>query len=120
MFVTVVGRPAVKTVTIAGGASLSAAVDLGDRRIMGIVMPASWTAAGITFQVSTDGSSYSNLYDGSGVEVSLSVDANRAVALGADTWTLLAPWRYIKLRSGTATTPVSQAADRTITLVLDY
>ena len=44
-----------QTATIGTGASLSQQIDLGAMTLVGIVMPASWTAAGLTFQVSADG-----------------------------------------------------------------
>ena len=43
------------SVTIASGASLSAATDLGPYRVFAVVMPASWTTANLTFQGSSDG-----------------------------------------------------------------
>ena len=42
----------VSSATIANGASLSGAVYVGNRRLIGIQMPAAWTAAVLTFQVS--------------------------------------------------------------------
>ncbi len=42
------------TATIPSGQSLSAEVDLGANSLVGIAMPAAWTAADLTFQVSSD------------------------------------------------------------------
>ena len=103
-----------KTVTIASGASLSGAVDLGGRKLVAIVMPSGWTAAALTFQASVDGANYYNVYDGS---------TERSVAVDADYYSMLAIGdyvgvRYLKVRSGTAASAVNQGADRTLTLVL--
>jgi hypothetical protein len=102
------------TATIANGESLSGAVDLGGRKLVGIVMPASWTAASLTFQASPDGVTYYNVYDGA---------TERAVVVGASYYSMLniGDWvgcRWIKVRSGTAGSAVNQAAERALTLVI--
>lgn len=103
-----------KVATIALNQSLSAAVSLGGLGVVQIVMPGAWDAAGITFQVSLDGVTYVDLYNNSGSEYSVVVSAGRAIILPpAD----LAGFNYIKVRSGTAGTPVPQTAARAITLV---
>ncbi|NTU77322.1 MAG: hypothetical protein HGA90_05865, partial [Alphaproteobacteria bacterium] len=43
------------TATIASGTSLSDAQNLGGLRLFGLVMPAAWTTANLTFQASFDG-----------------------------------------------------------------
>ena len=102
------------TATIASGASLSGAVDLGDNVIVALSMPASWTTAVLSFQGSHDGVTYQELKDTYDALLSYNplVASNRAVEpqhfLG---------WRYIKVRSGTAAVPVNQAAERVITLI---
>lgn len=104
-----------KDVVIAGGASLSAAVDIDGSSLVGIVMPAAWTAANLTFQGSSDDSVFNNLYDDAGTEVTVTAAAARYIAVqpsefvGFDT---------LKIRSGTSGTAVTQAAARTITLIL--
>ena len=103
-----------KTAVIENGGSLSGAVDLGGRKLVAIVMPSSWTTAGLTFQASPDGVTYYNLYDG-GTERGLTVAASYYSALAIGDWVGI---RYLKVRSGTAGTPVNQAGARTITLVL--
>ncbi len=102
------------TATIAISASLSGSVDVNGTTIAGYIMPAAWTAAGITLQVSVDGTNFFNLYDQYGNEVSHIVDASSFVQL---TPSDMAAIRYIKIRSGTSGTPVNQAAERVITLV---
>ena len=101
-----------KTVVIANGASLSGALDMGGaREIVGIEMPSAWTAAALTFQVSTDGVTYQNLFGDGGTEVQFTVATSQNIALRQDACSLLSKWCFFKLRSGT---PVNQAADRTI------
>lgn len=108
----------IKTTTIANGASLSGEVDLEGYSLVGIIMPAAWTAADLTFQAATTTEgTFCDVYDNSGVEVSTDADASRAI--GTDGVALaLAPFRFVKLRSGTTGTPVNQGAERTISLVL--
>ena len=102
------------TATIANTASLSDAMDLSGTTLAGYIMPASWTSANMTFQVSVDGTNFHNFYDQFGNEVSHTVSTSRFVALNPSD---MASVRYIKFRSGTNGTPVAQGADRLITLV---
>ena len=103
-----------KTATIDNGASLSGVVDLGGRKLVAIVMPASWTAASLTFQASPDGVTYYNVYDGA-TERALVVAASYYSALNIGDWV---GFRYLKVRSGTSGTPVNQGGARTLTLVI--
>lgn len=107
------------TVTIASAASLSGAINLGGRAPVGILMPAAWTAASLTFQASLDGVTFGNVYapDPTGVqaEVEHATDVDRWVTLFPDQF---AGARYLKVRSGTAGTPANQGAERILTVVL--
>jgi hypothetical protein len=113
---SVAGAPATTaTATIANGASLSGAIDLGTSRLLAIQMPAAWTAAALTFEASYDGVTYAPVYDSAGTEISWTVGAAR-IALNA----AAAEWlgvRYLKVRSGTSAAPVNQAADRTLKII---
>jgi hypothetical protein len=102
------------SVTIANGAALSNAVKLSGATLLGIEMPAAWTAAGLTFQHSIDGVTYTDLYDGAGAEVSLTVVAAHYVFLPPANWSGIV---YLKVRSGTGGTPVNQGAERVLKLV---
>jgi len=52
-----------QTATIANGASLSDALELDGHSVLRIAMPAAWTAADLTFQVSDDaGTTFRNVY----------------------------------------------------------
>ena len=104
---------------IASGQSLSATVELkpqgrsGACTLATIVMPSAWTAANITFQGSVDGQTFGNIYDDSGAEVVVTAAASRVIVVTASYfWGI----RWIRLRSGTSSAPVNQAAQRTISL----
>lgn len=101
---------ALRDVTIPSGQSLSAAIEIGGFSVEAVLMPSAWDAANLTFQVSRDGSTFADLHNASG-EVSVPVAANRAVIVAVP------GFRYMRVRSGTASTPVNQAANRTIGLL---
>lgn len=102
--------------TIPNGTSQSQIVDLEDHKLVGIVIPAAWTAASLTFLVAPYfAGPLSPLHDALNAGVEVTVVAGRAYAL--ELWSLLAPWRYLVVRSGTDAVPVNQAADRDIILV---
>lgn len=109
-------RMAIRPVKIANGQSLSAALDIEGFELAAIQMPA-WTTANLTFQAATaiDGN-YQDVYDG-GAEYVFPVVASKCCADSAGAL-VLAPLRFIKIRSGTASTPVAQGAERTLTLIL--
>lgn len=99
---------------IASGESLSAPNALGTFRLVGLIMPASWTSANLTFQISVDRENFSNFYDDLGTEVTVTAAASRYIALDP---ALFAGCLAIKIRSGTSGSPVNQGGDRTISLV---
>jgi len=102
--------------TIANGASLSAGINISRANLIGIIMPAAWTAAALTFQASIDGDNFFDLYDQAGNEVNLPTAASRYVG-GLDALNF-GCFNYLKVRSGTTGTPVNQGASRELTLVL--
>ena len=57
------------------------------------------------------------MYDADGTELTVTVAASRHVALAPDG---LRSARWLKLRSGTAGSPVNQGADRVIGVALAY
>jgi hypothetical protein len=109
------GYPVSSTIQITSGTSITASVDLDRTVLAGIILPATWDTAALTFQASVDGTTFFDLYDGT-TERSLTTAGvlGKAISLDSAAWL---PWRYIKLRSGTAATPVNQTATRTLTLV---
>lgn len=108
--------PIQTSVTITSGTSLSAAIPAGVNVPIGIVMPAAWDAASITFQVSADGgTTWVELYDTTGTNnTTLTVAASRYLVLDPNVWIGI---NHIKIRSGTSGSPVNQTADRILTLV---
>ena len=102
------------TVTISSGQSLSPAINTGGGLLVGIQMPASWTSADLTFQGSFDGTTYTNLYDSLGTEITAAAAASRGIS--ALNSSVFAAFNFVKIRSGTSGAAVNQAADRIITL----
>lgn len=99
---------------IANGASQSEAIDLTDRVLVAIGMPASWTAANLTLLSSPLATgTFQPVYDASGNEVVISAAASKNILVEAVTYASA----FIKLRSGTAGTPVAQGAARTFVIV---
>lgn len=101
-------------VTIASGTSLSGVVDTGGATPLAIIMPASWTTANLTFQASANNSTYNNLYKDDGTEYTVTAAASEYIRLVAADFVGI---RYLKVRSGTSGTPVTQGADRIVTVV---
>ena len=102
--------------TIANGQALTTALNLGGLHLFGIVVPAAWTAASLTFQMSHDGgATWLNVYDASGSEVTATAGASRYIALDA---VVFAPLTLIKVRSGTSGSPVNQGQDTDLQLLL--
>ena len=113
---TVVNVLDVLPATIANGQSLSGALSLGGLRLFGIVMPAAWTAANLTFQMSPDGgTTWVNMYDTNGTELTATAAVSRFIAFDP---TNFASIQSIKVRSGTSGTPVNQGQDSTLQLIL--
>ncbi len=104
-------RLSVLTATIANGESLSDALDLKGYGLTGFQMPTSWTTANLTFQVSVDGTTYQNLYDDLGNEVTVTAAASRFIRVDP---ALFVGFEKIKVRSGTSGSAVNQAAARSI------
>lgn len=100
--------------TIPNGTALAGGVKTDWSHVLSIGMPAAWTAAVLTFQVSQDGTTWRDLYDEFGSEVALVVAAGREIALPA---TRLAPYGWVRLRSGTGAVPANQGAERAFTLI---
>lgn len=108
----------VKEITIASGQSLSDVVNLEGKVLVGISMPASWDAASLTLRaqtVSASGTVEQDLYDESGAEFTIAADADRMIYINP---TAGFPLLSVRFRSGTASTPVTQSANRTLRLLL--
>lgn len=100
---------------IASGTSLSAEADIGSKLLVGVVMPATWDAASVTFQVSLDGGqTFLDLHNVT-AEVSLVAAASQFIALDPAAYRGV---NAIKVRSGTSASAVNQTADRIVGLAV--
>lgn len=98
--------------TIQNGQALSAEVDIGNKTIVGIVTPAGWLAAGLSFQVSVDGgTTWQELLDSTATAISVS-SVTGAAAIAMDP-TKLRGFNALKVRSGTSGAPVNQTNNPT-------
>ena len=102
------------SVTIASSASLSDAVDLSGWSIVSIGMPTAWTSAVLTFQGSIDGVNFKDIYTKDGSELTATVTANTIVSDLLE----LGSIRYLKIRSGTSSSPVNQANERILDILI--
>lgn len=118
-----------KVATIANGASVSDAVDIERAQSMALWFPAGWTTASVTLQFAQvetpQAADWHDFYDLSG-EVVLPAGASRVVVF---TGGLLLPGitrvpqtnsaiAKMRIRSGTAASPVNQGAERFIRVAL--
>src|SRR5277367_6377924 len=104
---------------IQSGTSLSPEVDIGSKCLVALVLPANWVAAagGISFQVSVDGgTTWNELTSVAGSAYSLAFTAAGAAYLAIDPATLRGV-QAIKIRSGTAASPVNQTNTVNLTLI---
>ena len=102
--------------TILNGQSQSQEIDLGESQLVGLVMPATWTAANLTIlAASSPGGTFNPLHDEGGTEITITAAAARQISISS---AKLQGARFIKVRSGTSGAPVNQAADRQIQLLV--
>jgi hypothetical protein len=102
------------TIDVSADNDLSDGVYIGPLfSLVGIRPPAAWDAAGVAFQVSWDGVTYDILRDDAGTEITKTVVAGQPRELDSSEFKT-AIW--IKVRSGTSGSPVTQTADRVFTL----
>ncbi len=106
---------AMKPVVIPINASLSNSEFAEGFAISGIVMPAAWDLANITFQTSLDNVNFVSFFDKNGNEYVVTVVAGRQVTIPEID---ISGVRYFKVRSGTAAAPVPQTAQRIIYVVI--
>jgi hypothetical protein len=101
---------------IASGQSLSGQVNIGSWVLCGIVVPSTWTTASISLQASPDGgTTWAELYDTGGNPIGAnSVSGGAYVALSP---TALRGVQSVKVRSGSAASPVNQTSSVTMQLV---
>ena len=109
------GKYDVFWVTIPNGASVAPVANLDGFSLVGIEMPAAWTAASLTFQAAASSdANVQNMYDATGTEYTVTAAAARYIQLPPADFIGV---QFLIVRSGTSGTPVAQGADRVIGLV---
>lgn len=98
---------------IEAGDSLSDALDCSAGPIVKITMPGNWVSADLTFQTSSDGVMFNDVFDSTGHEVTYSVQAGTGV-IGMRLST-----GWVKFRSGSREMPVPQPELREFAVALD-
>ena len=96
------------TVTLLSGQTVSPAVDLFGCSLCGLIFPAAFTGATVTFQVSPDNVTYYALNDSANAAISLTVTVSKAYSFSN---TVFRGFRFIKIVSAS-----SEGADRIITI----
>lgn len=95
-----------KTVTIANAASLSNSADISQAINATLIVPSTWTTQPITFQGSQDNTTFVDVFDKDGVEVSI---PSAVASRGYEIHQAVMNFRFMKVRSGTAAAPANQA-----------
>lgn len=109
----------VVTAAIASGQSLSGEVDIGNKSLVGLLIPTSWTTAGLSFQVSPDGgATWGELTTVAGTPYAIGslTGGTLAYYVAIDPTTLRGALA-LKIRSGTQAAPVNQTNSVTLQLV---
>jgi len=92
------------------GESLSLPIELNAGDLVRVTMPAEWTTAPLTFQFSTDGQGFNDMFFLDGHEVMIkTVVPGSGVIIPQEFARAI---QFIKFRSGTRGKPVPQAARR--------
>lgn len=106
----------VQNAVIDSGENLSSAISVGHGWAIAIDMPDAFEDDGapiaLTFQGSSDGVRFLNLYDGLGNEVTIVAAVAQQVLLPR------LPCLWLKVRSGTAAAPVVQGAGATLAVTV--
>lgn len=93
-------------VVIPSGEALSSGVFIGGARHLGVTLPTTWATAKLTFQVSSDGTTWCDLVNAAdGTAYTVTIADSQAVPLDA---AIFAPWQFLRIRSGTKAVPVMQ------------
>lgn len=105
----------------AGATGLSGAVGLGGKTLVGIVIPAAWVTAAISFQASGDGgATFGELLDETATARSITSIAGGAYSVIAVDPTKWRGINQIKVRSGPAGAAVNQTGAPTLLLLARF
>ena len=103
---------------IEAGEFLSDGLDCSGGDIVRITAPAGWSGANLTFQISTDGNGYNDLYTARGEEVTITLKKpGSAIIVLNEEWVKAINW--LKIRSGTGNHPVAQAERREFAIAVE-
>lgn len=94
------------TFTIANGQSVSDAKGTGSGVPVAVLAPAAWTAADLAFEISEDGTSWKELYDGAS-PVKVPVTADKWITMPSSAFAL---GHALRVKSVTNADPLSTAA----------
>lgn len=103
---------------IEAGQSLSNGLDCRGGVLVRITMPLIWTPANLSFQISTDGIDYNDLFTSERGEVLIPVVPGAALVLN-QFGDFFHSFDYIKVRSGSRLWPVIQAARRQFAVAIN-
>jgi len=99
-----------KDIVIASSTTVSAAIDLFGNRLVGFIIPATFTGASFTIQASVDNTNFHDLYDESGNAISITATDGKMLLfeqLGMECF------RYMKITSAS-----TEAAARTVKAII--
>ena len=102
--------------TILEGESLSDGADCSAGTIVRITVPQEFTDANLTFQASSDGNMYNDLYNDKEEEITLQAKADTTIVVSAP-WTRTVA--FIKIRSGTRRAPVPQKVTTKLAIAVE-
>lgn len=105
------------TATILEDASVSEAIETNGLMLSEFQMPDTWTTASIGFDKSDDAETWYPAYDAADAEISIATPTvHRIHSLGDEKRKSLEGSTYIRIRSGSAASPVAQGGDREFVL----
>jgi hypothetical protein len=102
--------------TIPRGESLSDGVDCSAGEIVRITVPQEFTEANLTFQVSSNGDLYNDLFDDQGEEITITATPDSGIVV-AGRWVRSIGW--LKIRSGSRDHPVVQREDCKLAIAIE-
>ena len=104
---------------IKGGESLSSAISLWNTRHFALDIPEDFTGTSITFQGGGADFVTKNIYDSAGAELTATVSPGTMCSLSGVA-AALAPYRSLRIRSGTSASPTVQLGSGASSVVADF